>query len=124
RTEAYRKASRGLLTPELLFSYWASGDAFADYLVDFLAEVNAAGIASAINVYDPEVVTIGGSIALRNPGFFKLIEGKIGKYAINRVPRVLLTPLGDDAVLVGAAMVAINTPPNLVRLQSGVSDRL
>jgi len=124
KSEAYWKALNGLLTPELLFSYWASGDAFAGYLVDFLAEVNAAGIASAINVYDPEVVTIGGSIALRNPEFFKLIERKIVKYTINRVPRVLLTPLGDDAVLVGAAMVAINTPPNLVKLQSDVSDYL
>ncbi|MEM2308811.1 MAG: ROK family protein [Sulfolobales archaeon] len=119
KTEAYWRAMREQLSPELLFAYWASGDAFADYLVNFLAEVDAAGVGSAINVYDPEVVTIGGSIALRNPEFFRLIERRIGRYTINRAPRVLLTPLGDDAVVIGAAMIAINTPSNLVRLQSG-----
>ncbi len=118
-TEAYRRALEGLLTPEDLFAYWYSGDPFAEHMVYFLAEVNAAGIASTVNVYDPEILTVGGSIALRNPGFLELIERNMEKYLVCRAPRTLLTPLGENVVLIGAAMVAINTPPNLLRIQRG-----
>lgn len=122
-TEAYRRALGGSLAPEVLFSYWASGDPFAERLVRFLAEVDAAGLASTVNVYDPEVLTVGGSVATKNPGFFELIVRGMGKYLINRAPRVLLTPLGDNAVLIGAAMIAIEPPPILARLQGDSANR-
>ncbi len=118
-TVAYRRALEGRLSPEELFEYWYSGDPFAGHLVNFLAEVNAAGIASAANVYDPEVLTVGGSIALRNPRFFELIVKSVEKYLVCRAPRITLTPLGENAVLVGAAMVAVSPPPNLARIQGG-----
>lgn len=116
KTEAYRKALEKL-NPETLFAYWGSSDVFAEYLVNFLSEVNAAGIASAVNVYDPEVLSIGGSIATRNPRFVELIARKTRNYLINRSPRMLITPLGEKAVLIGAAAVALNTPPNLLKIQ-------
>jgi len=117
RTESLEKSLTGGISPEELFRYWKLGDPFADYLVNFLAEINAAGLASVINVYDPEVLTLGGSISLRNPDFANLTFSKVGKYLINRPPRMLLTPLGDLVVVVGAAMIAIKTPENLLRIQ-------
>jgi glucokinase len=113
-TEVYRKALDGGLSPEELFRLWRGGDRFAEFAVDFLAEVNAAGIASVVNVYDPEVLTLGGSIALRNPDFIKLSLARIGRYIVNRRPTILLTPLGDDVVLLGAAFIAIKPPRELL----------
>lgn len=117
RVEAYEKALEEKLLPEDLFYSWYLGDVFAEYVVSFLVEVNAAGIASVINVYDPEVLTIGGSIATKNPQFVELMVRKVSKYLINRSPRISLTSLGDNAVVIGAAMIAINTPSILIKIQ-------
>lgn len=119
RTEVLEKSLTGNITPEDLFRYWRQRDPFADYLVDFLAEVNAAGLASVINAYDPEVLTLGGSISLKNPDFTNIMLSKVKKYLINRPPRILITPLKDLAVVIGAAMIAINTPANLLKIQGG-----
>ncbi|MCX8185257.1 MAG: ROK family protein [Sulfolobales archaeon] len=116
-TEAYRKALEGSMTSEELFQYRSRSDVFADYLVNFLAEINAAGVASVVNIYDPEILSLGGSIALRNPGFIEVIARKTPKYTVNRMPKIVLTPLGENAVLIGAAAIALNTPLNLVKLQ-------
>jgi glucokinase len=60
-----------------------------------------------VNVFDPEVLTVGGSIALNNP---ELIMGPIlsgiDRHLINRKPRIMITPLGEDAVLYGALALA------------------
>ena len=100
---------------------WRVGDRFAEFAVNFLAEVNAAGIASVINVYDPEVLTVGGSIALRNPDFVEISAARVGNYLINRKPSISLTPLGDDVVLVGAALISIKLPRELLELPRGAS---
>jgi len=116
-TDAFKKALAGLLRPEDLFSFWRNGDTFARSIVRDLIEVNAAGIASVINVYDPEVVSVGGSIALKNPDFMKLIFKNVRRYVTNRMPKLTLTPLGDDAVLIGAAYIAMRPPKELLKLQ-------
>jgi len=120
-TEAYTRALGGNLNPEELFRLWRVGDRFAEFAVDFLAEVNAAGIASVINVYDPEVLTVGGSIALRNPDFVEISAARVGNYLINRKPSISLTPLGDDVVLVGAALISIKLPRELLEVVRGAS---
>ena len=116
-TIAYEKALAGLLRPEDLFSLWRAGDVFARSIVKDLIKVNAAGMASVINVYDPEVVSVGGSIALKNPDFVKLIFRVVKRYVTNRMPKLTLTPLGDDAVLIGAAYIAMRPPKELLKLQ-------
>jgi glucokinase len=65
-TEAYKLALDNKLEPPLLFKYFRSRDLFAKYVVDKMIKASIAGLASAINVYDPELVTIGGSIYLYN----------------------------------------------------------
>lgn len=115
-TEAYRRALGGSLGPEELFRLWRAGDGFAEFAVEFLAEVNAAGIASVVNVYDPEVLTVGGSIALRNPDFVEISIARVSRYVVNRRPSITLTPLGEDAVLVGAALISIKPPGELLEV--------
>ncbi len=114
--ESYLKerALEGGVSPEELFKYWREGDPFAEHVVSKLVRIHAAGIGSVINVYDPEVLTVGGSVALKNRDFMELVFKHVKEYVINRLPEMMLTPLGDRAVLIGAALVAIKPPKSLL----------
>jgi glucokinase len=90
------------------------GDSFALRVVDEVGRLNAIGVANITDAYDPELVTIGGGVALNNPERVLLpIRRMTGDYAINRVPEVRITPLGDDVGLLGALSVSFD--PSLIR---------
>ena len=97
------------LNAETLFSAAEAGDAAALRVVEELGKVNAVGFANVVNAYDPELVTIGGSIALNNPErILEPILENIGRHLLNRMPRIMITPLGEDVVLYGALSRAIS----------------
>ncbi len=96
------------LTTELIFKAAKMGDETALWITDRIGFVNAVGLADVVNAYDPELVTIGGSIALRNPRLtLEPIERYIDGYLINRRPEIELTPLGDEVVLYGALALSL-----------------
>jgi len=98
---------RSFTTSEALFSAANQGDPLALWIVERIGEVNAIGFADAVNVYDPELITVGGSIALRNEALIlDPIRKNIGRHLINRKPEIMITPLGDEAVLFGALALA------------------
>ena len=95
------------ITPENLFEAARRGDQHAMYVVKKVGEVNAVGFADIVNVFDPELITIGGSIAIRNPELvLNPIVENIGHHTINRKPEIRITPMGDEAVLLGALALA------------------
>ncbi len=110
------------LKPEDVFNGWREGRSPYSEVVNELAMINAAGLASAINVYDPEVVTVGGSIALNNPDFIKLMIGNLDEFLTNRMPYISLATFRDDAVLVGAAAIVHRPPKHLLRIQKTASN--
>ena len=96
------------ITTEILFGAAQKGDPTALCIVSKIGEVNAIGFADIVNAFDPELITVGGSIALKNPDLIlKPIADNIGKHLINRRPEIKITPLGEDAVLLGALALAI-----------------
>lgn len=97
------------LNAEVLFEAAKAGDATALRIVEEIGRVNAVGFANVVNAYDPELVTIGGSIALNNPELILApILENIDGHLINRKPRIMITPLGEDVVLYGALSRAIS----------------
>lgn len=104
-----------------LLEYWRKGDPFASHVVEELIKVNAAGIASVINVYDPEAFILGGSIALNNPDFIFEIVDEVREYLVNRPPEFAITSFKDDVVLYGAAWIIVKTPKQLLKIQGGVN---
>jgi glucokinase len=99
----------GALTVETLFEAAKAGDAAALRVVDELGKVNAVGFANVVNAFDPELITIGGSIALNNPELIlEPILENIDMHLLNRRPRIMITPLGDDVVLCGALAMALS----------------
>ena len=95
------------MTAKDLYDAAKSGDAFSKEIVDKIGEANALGFANVINLYDPEIITVGGTVALKNEDLvINPIRKYVENYAVNRVPDIKITPLGGDVVLYGAlAMV-------------------
>jgi len=100
------------LTSKDLFDAAKVGDKLALLVIDELGKINAAGFANVINAYDPELITVGGAIALNNPRELVIdpILKYIDHYAVNKIPRIEITKLGDDIVLYGAVAIAIYRP--------------
>jgi len=98
------------ITTEVLFAAASEGDPLALWIVDKIGEINAIGFADIVNAYDPELITVGGSIALKNPApILKPIKENIDRHLINRKPKIRVTPLGEDAVLYGALALSMRS---------------
>ncbi|HEU97597.1 MAG TPA: ROK family protein [Fervidicoccus fontis] len=102
------------VSPENLFALWRKGDQLASIIIDELSMINAAGIASVINAYDPELLVLGGSIALKNQDFVRQFLEMVPRYTINRLPDFKLAYYGEDSVLAGAAWIARKPPKKLL----------
>ncbi|MEM2611943.1 MAG: ROK family protein [Thermoproteota archaeon] len=96
------------LNSELIFKSAKEGDEFSLKIVKETGLLNAIGFANIINVYDPELITVGGSIPLNNEELvLNPIKNYVSEYSINRVPDIILTPLREDIVLYGALAAAL-----------------
>ncbi len=117
RSKVYQQYLEGSIRTETIFDEAKRGDPLARKIVEEINRVNVAGFESVINLYDPELIVVGGSIALNNPELvLEPIKGiEYGRGALNEIPRIELTTFGDDVVLVGAIAIASNPPKNLVK---------
>jgi glucokinase len=90
-------------TTKMFFEEAENGDKTALDIVEDIGRLNAAGFASVINLYDPSIITVGGSMALNHESLIlNPIKKYVPNYVINRVPKIQITPLGEDVVLMGA----------------------
>jgi glucokinase len=95
------------VTTEYVFDAASRGDEAALRVVEEVGRINAVGVADIVNAYDPELITIGGSVALNNPELIlKPIQRHVARHVINRLPEIRITPLGEDIVLYGALALA------------------
>lgn len=95
------------LSSEAIFTAAKRGDGLALELLDEIGRLNAMGFASVANAFDPELITVGGAVALKNR---RLVIGPIKRYVkdyiICRPPKIMPTPLGEDTGLYGAIAAA------------------
>ncbi|MEM1583650.1 MAG: ROK family protein [Nitrososphaerota archaeon] len=99
------------LTSQNLFQLAREGDEYALKLVKEIGRINAIGFANINTIFDPELITVGGAVALHNRELIiEPIVGLIRQYTINRVPAIKITTLGDDIVLYGAIALAMDPP--------------
>ena len=91
-----------------LFAAARKGDKLSLQLVNEIGVLNAIGFANVINAYDPSLITVGGTVTLKNK---KMILDPIKKYvedyAVNRVPKIMVTPLGEDVGIYGAVAAVL-----------------
>ena len=102
------------MTAKGIFWEALNGDGLALQVIDEVGKLNSIGISDLVNVFDPSLITVGGSVALNNS---TQIVGPVKKHlphhAMNRLPMIRVTPLGEDIVLLGAVAAALN--PQLQR---------
>jgi glucokinase len=91
-----------------LFAAAKEADNVSLKLVKEIGVLNAIGFANVVNAYDPSLITVGGTVTLKNK---KMVMSPITKhvkdYVINRIPKIMVTPLGDDIGLYGAIATAL-----------------
>ena len=97
------------LGSKMIFDEAKNADQRSVEIVEEIGKINTVGFADIVNVFDPALITVGGSIALNNPRLIldPIIEN-IHEYIINRMPEIMITPLGEDVVLYGALAYALS----------------
>lgn len=120
KSPVYASYLAGALTSEQIYKEAEKEDPLALRIVKEINRYNVAGFENVINVYDPEIITVGGAIALRNKREIVLDPIKRGidvsRGVVTTKPKIELTPLGEDIVLIGAIALAVNTPSNLLSM--------
>jgi Transcriptional regulator/sugar kinase len=114
----YKAYKESLLSSELIYSAAKEGDRLALRIIDEVNKYNLAGFENIVNLYDPEVITVGGSVALKNKELVidRIREGlKRSLGVVTPLPKIEPTAFEDDIVLIGAIALAAHPPQNLVK---------
>jgi glucokinase len=97
------------VSAEALFKAAKKGDELSNQFVSELGIFNAIGFGNVVNSYDPELVTVGGGVALKNPELIlNPVQEHVGEYAINKIPEIRITPLKENVVVYGAIAFAVD----------------
>lgn len=82
-------------------------DVLADIIVHRLERWNALGLANLTHAFAPELISIGGAVALENRELVvDPLRDRLPDLVTTRVPELRVTPLGEDAVLLGGVALA------------------
>jgi glucokinase len=89
--------------------YDAAGtDRFADRVLERVDRYNAVGVADVVHSFAPDVIAVGGAVAVNNPDrLLAPIRERLPELVYVDVPEVRLTALGDGVVLRGALASAL-----------------
>jgi glucokinase len=106
---------------KIIFDYYRRGDLLAERIVDLYIKATAAGLASIINTYDPEILIMGGSVFLNNIDvLFEPIISLTRENVITTMPIIKPTRLSDDVGLYGALALVVYPPQSLLKIQGSV----
>jgi glucokinase len=87
----------------------AQGDALAQRILDEVADDLAFGLSHVTQLMHPEVVVLGGGLSLVGEPLRAAVATRLRRYVMEAFapgPRVVLAGLGEDAVPVGALLLA------------------
>ena len=100
--------------PRLTSSIWGraidNGDKLATELIDRAIEALGTGVASAINLLDPEAIIIGGGLGLRfGERYMEPLLEEMRKHVFfETMPDVKMASLGDLGGAIGASLLVSN----------------
>ncbi len=95
------------LTAQRVMELAAQGDPIGLRVLERLAENLALGLANIVVLLDPEAVVLGGGVAKAGDLLLSAIRERLAKVS-PLIPKLLLSSLGEDAGLLGAAAVALD----------------
>ena len=104
-----RSSRSKVITSEEIYQAARDGDAMAADVMKDMGRLLGIGIANLINIFNPEMIVIGGGVKDAWPLFIEATRGEIKKRAFEYpAARTQIVPsvLGDDAGMIGAAALA------------------
>ena len=104
------KKETDLLSSQLLKSAYDADDAVVVKVMNRAADSIGVGLGSLVNLLGPEIIVLGGGvIEAMGKGFVRRIDDATRKIAFeicSRDLKIVRAELGDDAGVIGAAMLA------------------
>jgi predicted NBD/HSP70 family sugar kinase len=101
------------LSPKSVFSAARRGDVRARRLVESVADRIALALAAVVPIVDPELVILGGGIGQNGDLLLPAIERELRALSPFR-PRVEVSALGQDAVVIGAVATALEAAQEIL----------
>lgn len=105
-----RKHDKDRLTSGIWQRALDHGDHLAEKLIDRAIEALGTGVASAVNLLDPEAVILGGGLGVRfGDRCMDALTAEMGKHLFvdERPPAVRVASLGDLGGAIGASLLII-----------------
>lgn len=103
------KADGGRVTARLAFDAMRAGDAVAKTVVDKYIKYLACGISNMINIFQPEILCIGGGVCNEGDALLVPVKALVEKenYLKNsdKCTKIVIAKLGNDAGIIGAAFL-------------------
>lgn len=97
------------LTVKQIFDAWKTEDRLAGQMVAQYCGYLAAGISTFVTIFRPEVIILGGGVANAGAPFFQRVNERLSEQTFAAaemgVPKVIPAALGNDAGIIGAAML-------------------
>ena len=105
-------AQKGKVSGRTAFDALRAGDEAAKEVVNTYVDYLATGIGSVINIFQPEVLSIGGGISGEGQFLVDLVfpfidKERYGGDFIEKKTEIRIAELGNDAGIVGAAFLGI-----------------
>ena len=101
----------GKVNGRVAFDAMRAGDEAAKEVIDMYLKYLESGLASMINIFQPEVLSIGGGISGEGDSLVEMILPAIRdqQYGIGftELTKVCIAKLGNDAGIIGAAFLGI-----------------
>ncbi len=96
----------------LAFNAMRAGDDTAKSVVDSYIKHLACGIANTINIFQPEVLCIGGGVCNEGDALLVPLKEEVAKQIYtsrnSKNTEIVIASLGNDAGIIGAAFLGIN----------------
>lgn len=103
------KAEDGRVTARLAFDAMRAGDSVAKAVVDKYIKYLSCGITNMINIFQPEILCIGGGVCNEGDALLIPVKELVAKedYLKNseKNTKIVIAKLGNDAGIIGAAFL-------------------
>lgn len=100
-----------------IFDAAKDNDALANHLIDIEVKYISMGIGNLMNTVNPEIIVIGGGVALAGDFLFEKIKRDLIKYALPVTLdniKIVQAKLGNDSGIIGAAALFKNQIDNIL----------
>jgi glucokinase len=98
------------VTAEIVAKAWREGDALATAILEETADLLAIWLGNMIDLFDPDVIVMGGGMSEMIAGWFGRIRQQISKWSVNsrcgEIPLVR-AKYGQDSGIAGAAALCV-----------------